>query len=117
MDELAKNDDTRAAMTKKPHPHSIQAIAERLVLLRESMNMAQGEFATRTGIHRPTLNMYEAARRRPSLNDATKLKLKLSIPTDWLYFGEELAMPDRLLTPLRRAEALRDQQPPSAQSS
>jgi transcriptional regulator with XRE-family HTH domain len=104
-------------MKTPENPHGIKAIAERLVLLRESMGMAQTEFAARAGIHQSIYNVYESGRRRPSLNDAIKLRQRLGVSMEWLYFGDELSMPDRLIGPLRRAEAERQARSLSEQSS
>jgi transcriptional regulator with XRE-family HTH domain len=90
------------AMSKSTNPRSIPAIAERLILLRESMGMGPTEFAIRTGIGRTSYAGYESGSRRPSLNDAIKLKMSLGVPTDWVYFGEEIGMPDRLISQIRR---------------
>jgi transcriptional regulator with XRE-family HTH domain len=92
-------------MKATTNPHGTEAIAERLKLLRASLGMGQSEFAARVGIHQSIYNVYESARRSPSLNDARKLKQRLGVSQDWLYYGEEVAMPERLIIELRRVEA------------
>lgn len=103
METFAEFDQTAADMEKAPHPHSNAAIAARLVAIREAMGLTQGAFADKYRIPRTSLNMYEAGKRRPSLNDLIKLQLQAGISLEWMLFGNELAMPDRWLTLLRQA--------------
>lgn len=68
---------------------SVESVAERLVLLRQSRGFdSQAAFAQRTGIGIPELNHYERSRRLLTLVAANKIRMHWNVTLDWLYHGD-----------------------------
>lgn len=81
---------------------SHEAISERLRLTREALGLSQVELCRRTGISTTTWNNYEKGINRISLDEAFKLKRRLSVSLDWIYFGDEAMLPARVIDGIRR---------------
>lgn len=75
---------------------SIDAIAHRLKITREAMEMTKSEFADKAGIARNTYSQWEGAKGRPSLDQAIALCLRHGLTLDWIYFGNGEGLPLRL---------------------
>lgn len=63
-------------------------VANRLVALREKLNLDQVDFAKSLGIEKNTYNAYERGKRSLSIETAKKIRRKYGISVDWLLFGD-----------------------------
>ena len=83
----------------------IPLIARRLRVLREAVAENQAEFCRRVGLSQSAWNNYERERARISIEAAAKIREALKIPTDWIYFGDTVAL--EAVTPRQTIEAIR----------
>jgi DNA-binding XRE family transcriptional regulator len=75
-------------------PRPFCDIADRIRWHREEiMSMTQNEYADRCGFNRPSLAAYEAGIQRLSISSAIKLCKLHGLTLDWLYFGDDSALP------------------------
>jgi transcriptional regulator with XRE-family HTH domain len=63
-------------------------IANRLISLRETLKLDQGEFAKTLGIEKNTYNAYERGKRPLTIETAKKIRRRHGISVDWLLFGD-----------------------------
>lgn len=90
----------------------LDEIAARLVLLRTAHNQPnQAAFARWVGITPQTLNNYEGAYSRLSLDAAMKITRRTRVTLDWLYFGETGGLPYDVFERLTAAENSQNQPP------
>lgn len=95
-----------AAMIKSANPMSLEAIAERLIMLRESFGMNQTEFCRHVGFTQQALGNYEHAERRINLDQSIKLVQKTGVTLDWIYFGDDSQLPIKLYRAMGLAEKM-----------
>lgn len=79
---------------------SREAVAARLVQLREALGLDKQTFAQKARIGKQTYGPFELAQRDLTLNAAKKLRATYGVPLDWLYFGNRAALPHNLATVL-----------------
>lgn len=72
---------------------SIAAIAHRLRVTREALQLTPSQFADGAGIKRNTYSQWEAAKGRPQLDQAMALCQKYRLTLDWIYFGVADGLP------------------------
>lgn len=72
------------------------AIARRLIATREALGMNQSSFAAFCGITPQTLNNFEKALQRPSLESAGLISAAIGAKLDWLYYGDRPSLPTDL---------------------
>ena len=65
-----------------------QDIARRLIAVREHFGLTQVAFAKKIHIAKNTLNGYESAARRLTLETAMRIRERFGISTDWLLYGD-----------------------------
>lgn len=95
----------------------LDEIAERLVLLRNAHNQpSQAAFARWVGISPQTLNNYEGAYSRLSLDAAMKITSRTRVTLDWLYFGDTGGLPVDVFERITSA-AQSQHQPPAKSAS
>jgi transcriptional regulator with XRE-family HTH domain len=63
-------------------------VANRLVALREKLEMDQTSFAKSLGIEKNTYNAYERGKRPLTIETAKKIRKRYGISVDWLLFGD-----------------------------
>lgn len=84
----------------------LEAIAERLMMIRSALNMTQTQFCEHVGISQQALNNYERARRRIDLDQASRITHATGATLDWIYHGKADALPVRLYQKMKfRLEA------------
>lgn len=72
-------------------------IAQRLVALREALDMNQSRFAALIGVTQSAMNNYEGALRRPNLDVGQRIVARTGVTLDWLYSGTRSGLPGHLL--------------------
>ena len=72
-----------------PYPTSLPEIAERLRALRIATSANQTEFCRRVGMTTGAWNNYERGRAQIGVDAAMRLREKLRVPLDWIYFGDD----------------------------
>lgn len=87
-------------------PESTEMVAERLKLLREALGMDQAEICRRTGIGTSAWNNAETGDNRIGISNAIKLRHTFGVGLDYIFFGEQLALPSELATKIGRLNAL-----------
>lgn len=92
-----------AAPERRYNPRSLEAISGRLIVLRRTVGMSQGEFAAAAGIAANTYNQYEKAKSRPELDKAIMICDRFQVTLDWLYFGDPAGLPFQIADRLRAA--------------
>ncbi len=75
---------------------SNHALAQRLVVLRQSLGMNQSRFAALVGITQSAMNNYEGGIRRPKLDVAQTIVARTGATLDWLYLGNRAGLPSHL---------------------
>ena len=76
----------------KPRPYA--DIADRLKWHRETVKrMTQAEYATSIGIKRAALSLWEAGTHRMSLDGALAIRSKYGVSLDFMYEGNDDALP------------------------
>ncbi len=87
------------------------AIGERISAARRVRGMRGVDLAAATGIAPNTISNWESGIRKPSIENAAMLKAVLGISTDWLFFGDDTALPwqhrEQLLAELEKVRAER----------
>lgn len=73
-----------------------QTISARLVRLRNALRMSQADMCRAIGVAPNRWNQYESGERRITLEVAGKLRERFGVTADWLYFGDESGLPQRL---------------------
>lgn len=63
-------------------------VANRLVALREKLELDQTSFAKSLGIEKNTYNAYERGKRPLTIETAKKIRRRYGISVDWLLFGD-----------------------------
>lgn len=84
-----------------PDAWSNDAIAARLVALREARGMNQREFAAHLGLGFTAWNNYELALSRISLDAARKVVAGTGASLDWIYYGNPAGMPLNLMSQIQ----------------
>ena len=87
-------DDPRC--TKSGMVNDNQTISARLVRLRAALRMSQAEICRAIDVAPNRWNQYESGERRITLEVAGKLRQRFGVTSDWLYFGDESGLPQRL---------------------
>lgn len=67
---------------------SDENIARRLIAAREKLGKTQVDFAGKLNIAKNTLNGYEKAERRLTIETAIRIRDRFGISVDWLLFGD-----------------------------
>lgn len=67
---------------------SDENIGRRLIAMRERLGKSQVEIAEKLNIGKNTLNGYENAKRRLTMETATRIRDRFGISVDWLLFGD-----------------------------
>lgn len=89
-----------------------QAIASRLRLARETAGLTQGQVAKALGLHRPSVSEIEAARRKVSAEELSRLAELYGVNVPWVVGeDEDLANPvmDRVTLAARELTKLREE--------
>jgi len=90
-------------MPKKSDPFR-EAVGKRLRLLREGKEIdTQRAFAEQIGVHEDTYTKWEKGKALIPPYYVLELKRKFGVTADWLYFGDESALPRSLYTELKNA--------------
>lgn len=90
-------------MPKKRTPMS-EAVGRRLKALRRAKGYDYiRHFAEDLGINEDRYDKWEKGKALIPADEALKLKRKFGITADWLYFGDEAALPQHIYTELRKA--------------
>jgi transcriptional regulator with XRE-family HTH domain len=82
----------RAMVEPIPNPMDL-AVARRLTAIRESLGMTATEMASLMNVSKSAYSAWERGVGRLSLNGALRLKEKVGVPLDFIYFGEVAALP------------------------
>lgn len=80
-----------------PVSWSKKDIGYRLALTRKALGYSQIVIANVAHIASTTWNNYEKGIRRPSVDEARKMFLRLNLPMDWVYHGDTSQLPAALL--------------------
>jgi hypothetical protein len=84
---------------------STPAVAERLRLLREALEIDQAEICRQTGIGTSAWNNAETGDNRIGVDNAMKLRKRYSIGLDYIYAGDYGVLPSELATKIGRLNA------------
>lgn len=60
-----------------------------MLLTRQALGLAQGDFALRAGIAANTYNQYESGKNMPALDRAQALCDAYKLTLDWIYRGDQ----------------------------
>lgn len=72
------------------------AISARLSRLRTAVSMSQAELCRAIGVAPNRWNQYESGERRITIEVVAKLRQRFGVTSDWVYFGDESGLPQRL---------------------
>ncbi|NRB19947.1 MAG: helix-turn-helix transcriptional regulator [Rhodobacteraceae bacterium] len=75
---------------------NIDAVAKRLLRVREVLHLSKKEFAERADMSEQAYGAFENARRELSLIAAKKLRKTYSLSLEFLYFGKIDDLPTRI---------------------
>lgn len=95
------------AIPKNTRPEDLDAIANRLRLLRATTGLSQHKFTEWVGLGYSQWANFEASKGRIGLDAALTLTRKMGVPLDWIYLGQEAWLPSQLRDRLRDAERAR----------
>lgn len=73
---------------KQPNPKYNREVASRLTIAREWKGLNKSEFARGAGIDESYWTIFEAGKKRISLECARAIKNTYGIPLDWIYDGD-----------------------------
>lgn len=73
-----------------------EAVAARLIWLREQMNMNKNEFSTRAGVDEQSYGQVEKCNRTLTYGAAKKIRRTYGVSLEFLYFGKIDDLPHRL---------------------
>lgn len=79
-----------------------KAVGNRVIALREALNLRHGEFATLTGIDKSTLTKVEKGERLLRITAGLEIAAKFSVTLDYLYLGDLSALPPALASDILR---------------
>lgn len=82
--------------TRVTNPSSLQAIAARLKILREALDLNQASWCRLIGVETNTWNNYERGRRRISVDEARRVRTSTGATLDYIYEGDAGALPVQL---------------------
>ena len=77
-------------------------MGERLKRLRLALGRSQADVAKKLGVGSTAVSNYEKGTRAVDPYDAFKLKIAYGAPLEWLYGGDESALPRNLAEKLDR---------------
>lgn len=77
-----------------------EQIARRLITTRRALNLTQADLCRSSGIQPNTYNQYEKAKNIISLTQALRLCKTLGLTLDWIYMGDPIALPARVIQAL-----------------
>ena len=83
----------------------IEAVAERLGLLRKALGLSSAELCRQIGMLPSAWSMFESGQRRFTLEAAMVLRKKYGASVDWIFFGDEACLPKRLFDLIETARA------------
>lgn len=86
-------------------PESTGMVAERLRLLREALGFDQAEMCRRTGIGVSAWNNAETGDNRIGISNAIKVRQAFGIGLDYIFMGDQRALPAELATKIARLNA------------
>ena len=89
-----------------PNPYSLEMIAERLKLLRRTLDLSQQMMGTMAGVTGNAWHNYEVGRRWIEIEQAIRLKITTGCPIEWIYTGDERGVPRDLAKRLATARKL-----------
>lgn len=87
-------------MAKPPSENDLIAIGERITMIREALGMIPADFARLVDLTTQSLSNYETGYRRPNLDQAFKIARKTGATLDYIYFGDESGLPQRIAVKL-----------------
>ena len=90
-------------MVNTDNARDLNAIGQRIVLLRRALGYGPTEFAVFLDIGTNTLSNYETGRRRPDIDQAVNIVRRTGVTLDWLYRGEAAGLPHGLLVKINAA--------------
>ena len=77
-------------------PSGAKSIGRRLLKTREALGLSQAEFCRQIGVQRNLYNPFEKGRRRITIDVATEIRDRYGISLDWIYCGDQRALPSDL---------------------
>lgn|SRR5262249_14289923 len=81
-------------MARRKHPNTgHEAVAERLRLTREALDLTQASLGRLAGISAQAWNNYERGLYRISIDQAVRLCITTGVTLDWIYRGEMRGLP------------------------
>ena len=83
-----------------PMPNTTKQIARRLAHLLVALEISAAELCRQTGLTTNRWSQYETGERPITLAAATILCEKYGITLDWIFFGDESGMPQRIVSKL-----------------
>jgi transcriptional regulator with XRE-family HTH domain len=89
---------------KNARPEDLDAIANRLRLLRATTGLSQHKFTEWIGLGYSQWANFEAAKGRIGLDAALTLTRKMGVSLDWIYLGQEAWLPAQLRDRIREIE-------------
>ena len=84
---------------------SLTAIANRLTLLREALELSQAELCRAIDVQPNRWNQYETGERRITVAVATKLVDRYRVTLDYIYLGDPAGLPKRIVDRLETEAA------------
>lgn len=84
---------------------SLAAIANRLTLLREALELNQAEICRAIEVQPNRWNQYETGERRITLPVAAKLVDRYGVTLDYIYLGDPAGLPKRIVDRLETEAA------------
>jgi transcriptional regulator with XRE-family HTH domain len=99
-------------MADDPHPESVEAIAERLRLIRLAYGRVQGyaremsqvEFARLVEMSKAAWNNAETGDNRIGLDNAMSIYRRIGVTLEYIYFGNPRLMPHALMTEIEKLQ-------------
>ena len=82
-------------------PNTTKQITRRLTQLLEALEITAAELCRQTGLATNRWSQYETGERRITLDAALILCERYKITLDWIYFGDESGMPQRIVSKFR----------------
>lgn len=85
----------------KDQEDKVEAVAARLMRVREILALSKKEFAEGAGMSEQVYGPFENAKRPLSLASAKKLRKAYKLPLEFLYFGYTEDLPSRISDALK----------------
>lgn len=84
-----------------PMARATDETAQRLIQLREALDITAAVLCRQTGLTTNRWSQYETGERPITLEAAKLLRKQYGVTLDWVFMGDESGMPQRLISRFR----------------